>query len=189
MLASPGTAGFYFAWTVLGSVGWCWVLIMFYVDMKFLDFGNKRLDYAILHIPPPADHRHRLFRCAMGCWCTGEMAGNRPQLGCGHTRPDRRNTAHQASPSLIRHEIQKVQRGESHIRSRMKFRCRDPQGMTLMTEALRHLFAAADSRRVGRMTIIVESDGDCQPVATLTSTVDQEVRTLKLSGILKKYPT
>jgi hypothetical protein len=45
MLASPGTAGFYFAWTVLGSVGWCWVLIMFYVDMKFLDFGNKRLDY------------------------------------------------------------------------------------------------------------------------------------------------
>jgi hypothetical protein len=52
MLASPGTVGFYFAWTVLGSVGWCWVLIMLNMGMGWLDIKNKVLDYGQDSIMP-----------------------------------------------------------------------------------------------------------------------------------------
>lgn len=51
-LASPGTAGFYFAWTVLSAVAWCWVIIMLYIGMSFLNFRNKQLEYAQEAIMP-----------------------------------------------------------------------------------------------------------------------------------------
>ena len=44
-LESPRTAGFCFAWTMLSAVAWCWVIIMLYVGMRFLDFTNKWLKY------------------------------------------------------------------------------------------------------------------------------------------------
>jgi hypothetical protein len=61
MLATPGTVGFFFAWIVLGSVGWCWVLIMLHFGMKFLDFRNKRLDYGQEAIMPFYIFHHPLI--------------------------------------------------------------------------------------------------------------------------------
>jgi glucan biosynthesis protein C len=46
-LAVPGTAGFCFAWTLLSTVAWCWVIIMLYVGMSCLDFTNKWLKYSL----------------------------------------------------------------------------------------------------------------------------------------------
>jgi hypothetical protein len=51
-LASPGTAGFYFAWIVLSAVTWCWVIIMLKVGMSFLDFRNRWLEYGQEAIMP-----------------------------------------------------------------------------------------------------------------------------------------
>jgi len=51
-LASPGTAGFYFTWGVLSTVAWCWVIIMLYVGMSFLDFTNRWLEYGQEAIMP-----------------------------------------------------------------------------------------------------------------------------------------
>jgi peptidoglycan/LPS O-acetylase OafA/YrhL len=44
-LASPGTPGFYLVLSVLSAVAWCWVIIMLYVGMRFLDFTSKWLEY------------------------------------------------------------------------------------------------------------------------------------------------
>ncbi len=45
-MVSPGTLGFYVSWTVYGINGWCWAMVVFFVGMRFLDYTNKRLQYA-----------------------------------------------------------------------------------------------------------------------------------------------
>jgi peptidoglycan/LPS O-acetylase OafA/YrhL len=45
-LGSPGTPGFYLAWTLWSINSWCWTMVMFYVGMRFLDYTNKWLQYA-----------------------------------------------------------------------------------------------------------------------------------------------
>jgi len=44
-MGSPGTPGFYLAWTVHGINSWCWIMVMFRVGMRFLDHTSKRLQY------------------------------------------------------------------------------------------------------------------------------------------------
>jgi hypothetical protein len=44
-MESPGTLGFYLAWTVLGINSWCWTMVMFTIGMRFLDTTNKWLQY------------------------------------------------------------------------------------------------------------------------------------------------
>jgi len=45
-MVSPGTLGFYVSWTVYGINSWCWAMVVFFVGMRFLDYTNKRLQYA-----------------------------------------------------------------------------------------------------------------------------------------------
>ena len=51
-MASPGTPGFYFTWTVWSIIGWCWTLFMLYVGMRYLNFTNKWLVYGRETIVP-----------------------------------------------------------------------------------------------------------------------------------------
>jgi fucose 4-O-acetylase-like acetyltransferase len=51
-LSEPGTAGFFFAWTVVSTVAWSWVIIVLNFGMRFLDFRNKRLDFGKEAIMP-----------------------------------------------------------------------------------------------------------------------------------------
>jgi glucan biosynthesis protein C len=44
-MGSPGRPGFYLSWTLHGINGWCWIMVMFRVGMRFLDFTNKWLQY------------------------------------------------------------------------------------------------------------------------------------------------
>jgi glucan biosynthesis protein C len=44
-LETPGTTGFYVAWSVVAVNSWCWSMFMLYVAMRFLDFSNKWLLY------------------------------------------------------------------------------------------------------------------------------------------------
>lgn len=45
-MGSPGTPGFYIAWTVSSLNGWCWTMVVFYVGMRFLDTTNHWLAYS-----------------------------------------------------------------------------------------------------------------------------------------------
>jgi peptidoglycan/LPS O-acetylase OafA/YrhL len=42
---TPGTPGFYFAWSVVVVNGWCWTTFALYVGMRLLDFSNRWLEY------------------------------------------------------------------------------------------------------------------------------------------------
>jgi hypothetical protein len=42
---TPGTPGFYFAWSVVVVNGWCWTTFMLYVGMRFLNLRNQWLEY------------------------------------------------------------------------------------------------------------------------------------------------
>ena len=44
-MGSPGTPGFYVAWTMLGINSWCWTMVMFTIGMRFLNTTNKWLQY------------------------------------------------------------------------------------------------------------------------------------------------
>ena len=44
-MGSPGAPGFYLSWTVHGIHGWCWIMVMFRIGMRFLDHTSKRLEY------------------------------------------------------------------------------------------------------------------------------------------------
>jgi peptidoglycan/LPS O-acetylase OafA/YrhL len=44
-MGSPGTPGFYLSWTLHGINSWCWIMVMFRVGMRFLDYTNKWLQY------------------------------------------------------------------------------------------------------------------------------------------------
>ena len=42
---SPGTPGYYLAWSIWGISGWCWPLFILYVGMRYLNFTNRWLVY------------------------------------------------------------------------------------------------------------------------------------------------
>ena len=44
-LVSPGTLTFYISWAAWGINSWCWTMVIFYIGMRFLDFGNTQLQY------------------------------------------------------------------------------------------------------------------------------------------------
>jgi surface polysaccharide O-acyltransferase-like enzyme len=45
-MASPGTPGFYLAWSMLSMIAWGWAIFFLYLGMCSWDFGNKWLEYA-----------------------------------------------------------------------------------------------------------------------------------------------
>jgi len=44
-MGEPGTPGFYLAWTLHGINSWCWIMVMFRIGMRFLNYSNKWLEY------------------------------------------------------------------------------------------------------------------------------------------------
>jgi peptidoglycan/LPS O-acetylase OafA/YrhL len=44
-MESPGTPGFYLAYSVWSLNSWCWTMVMFNIGMRFLDTTNKWLQY------------------------------------------------------------------------------------------------------------------------------------------------
>ena len=45
-IESPGTPGFYVVWTAVVINSWCWTMFIFFIGMRFLEYGNERLLYA-----------------------------------------------------------------------------------------------------------------------------------------------
>jgi glucan biosynthesis protein C len=44
-MGSPGTPGFYLSWAVHGINSWCWIMVIFRIGMRFLDYTNRVLQY------------------------------------------------------------------------------------------------------------------------------------------------
>jgi peptidoglycan/LPS O-acetylase OafA/YrhL len=44
-VTNPEVPGFYLAWTLVGVNAWCWVVVAFYIGMRFLDMRNRLLTY------------------------------------------------------------------------------------------------------------------------------------------------
>ena len=44
-VSMPWLPGFYLAWILVVINGWCWVLFVVYIGMRFLDFSNQWLQY------------------------------------------------------------------------------------------------------------------------------------------------
>jgi hypothetical protein len=44
-MSTPGIPQFYLGWGVFGVNSWCWTMFVLYIGMRFLDFGNKWLQY------------------------------------------------------------------------------------------------------------------------------------------------
>jgi peptidoglycan/LPS O-acetylase OafA/YrhL len=49
---SPDTPGFYLYWSVWSIYGWCWMLFVLYIGMRYLDFTNRWLVYGRETIVP-----------------------------------------------------------------------------------------------------------------------------------------
>jgi glucan biosynthesis protein C len=51
-METPGTPGFYLLWSAWSVNGWCWTLFMLHIGMRFLEFGNRWLEYGGQAIMP-----------------------------------------------------------------------------------------------------------------------------------------